>query len=256
MTTNATRRKLLGVCALGVSAAVAGCTGVIPFVGERTEFDRTFDMTTGRITVETDSGSATVSRTDADEIQLHGVKEASSVFTDIEDMTIETRRDGDHLFIVADSGGGSFLGLGGGSISLDVGVREGVAVERISAVNGTVTATDVAGDARLESTNGAVTAHNVDGFVSLSSTNGPVRARSVAGLDGATTTNGDITAALALDLDTTVVVETTNGGITATGLPLRVGWSGDNSIRGTLGGGTHELTIETVNGDITLTRLR
>jgi DUF4097 and DUF4098 domain-containing protein YvlB len=275
MTTNITRRGLLGACALGLSAAVAGCMSAVPFVGKRTEFDRTFDMTTGRITVETDSGDAAVHRTDANRIRLHGIKETTSVFGDIEDITVETTRNGDHLRITGDAGADSFLGLGGGSLSLDVGVPEGVTVERVSAKNGDATTTGVAGDATLESTNGAVTARNVDGYVSLSTTNGPVRARGVAGLDGAATTNGDIdvdipaidgrvsvsttngaiTAALAPDLDARVVASTTNGTITATGLPLGGGRSG-NSLRGTLGDGTHELTIRTTNGDITLNRLR
>lgn len=276
MTSNITRRELLGACALGISAASAGCTGATPFVGKRIEFDRTFDMTTGHITIETDSGSASVRRTDADEIQLHGVKEAASVFADIEDTTVETAQNGDHLRITGDSGRNSFFGLGSKSISLDIGVPEGVAVERVSAGNGDATATGVAGDATLESTNGEVTARNVDGFVSLSSTNGPVRARGVAGLNGAETTNGDvdvvvpavendvsvastngtITAALAPGLDARVVASTTNGSITANGLPLDAGGSNDTSLRGTLGNGTHRLTVETTNGDIALNRLR
>lgn len=269
-----TRRGLLGACAVGLSATVSGCSGATPFVGKRTEFDRAFDMSTGRITVETDSGNASVHRTDADGVRLHGVKEASSVFADIEDITVETVRNGDRLRITGDSGENSFFGLGSKSVSLDVGVPEGVAVERVSAKNGDATATGVAGDATLESTNGAVTARDVDGYVSLSSTNGTLRARGVAGLDGAETTNGSvdvvvpavesdvslastngsITAALAPTLDATVVASTTNGGVTATGLPF-AGRSGGDSLRGTLGDGTHRLTVETTNGEIELRRL-
>jgi hypothetical protein len=274
MTTNLTRRELLGACAVGLSAASAGCTGATPLVGKRTEFDRTFDMTAGRLTVETDSGSASVRRTDADEIQLRGVKEAASVFADVEDITVETVRNGDHLRVTGSSGADSPFGLGNKSVSLDVGGPEDVAVERVRAGNGDATATGVAGDATLESTNGEVTARNVDGYVSLSSTNGDVRARAVAGLGGAETTNGDvdvavpavgsdvslsstngdITAALAPALDVTVVASTTNGDITTDRLPFD-GGSRDDSLRGTLGDGTHRLTVETMNGDITLNRL-
>jgi hypothetical protein len=273
---HATRRGLLGACAVGLSTVSSGCTGAASFAGERTEFDRTFDMATGRITIETDSGNAAARRTDADTVQLRGSKETASVFADIENITVETTRTGDHLRITGDAGTDSFLGLGGGSISFDVGVPEGVAVERVSAGNGDATATGVAGDTSLESTNGMVTARNVDGHVSLSTTNGPVRARGVAGLDGAATTNGDIdvdiptidgsvsvsttngaiTAALAPDLDARVAASTTNGTITATGLPLGGSESADSSLRGTLGDGMHELTVRTTNGDITLNRLR
>ncbi|MGQ5514958.1 DUF4097 family beta strand repeat-containing protein [Halococcus saccharolyticus] len=275
-TPTVTRRGLLGACAVGLSATAAGCSGATPFVGKRTEFDRTFDGNTGRITVETDSGDVNVSRTDADEIQLHGIKEAASVFADIEDITVEATRDGDHLRITGDSGESSFLGLGNKSISLDAGVPEGVAVERVSAANGDTTATDVAGNMTIESTNGAVKARNVDGHVSLASTNGDASARNVAGLDGAETTNGDvdvaipavegevsvastngaITAALAPDLDATVVASTRNGTITTNRLPLDAVGSGSNTVRGTLGDGTHDLSVETINGDIVLDRLR
>src|SRR5699024_2281356 len=124
------RRKLLGGCAVAVATASAGCSGATPFVGKREKVDKTFDMNTGRLTVATDSGGASVRRTNADEIRLHAVKEPGSVFADLEDMAVETVRDGDHLRIAADSGGSSWFGLGGsGSISLDAAVPRGVAVE-------------------------------------------------------------------------------------------------------------------------------
>ena len=243
MTPIPTRRRLLGACAVGLSVVSAGCAGAMSSGDERTEFDRELDTDAGRVTVETDSGDARVRRTDADAIQVRGTKETGSAFTDLDDLTVETTRDSDHLRISADASGDSFLGLGGGSISLDVGAPEGIDVEAVSARNGYVTATDVAGDTRLESANGETTAHDVDGFVSLASASGAVSARGVAGLDGAETTNGDVTvespaidgdvsvssmngdaiAAMAPDLDATVVASASNGNLNADELPLDAG---------------------------------
>ena len=275
MTPTPTRRRLLGACAVGLSVVSAGCAGAMSFGDERTEFDRELSTDAGRVTVETDNGDARVRRTDADAVQVRGTKETGSAFTDLDDLTVETTRDGDHLRISADASGDSFLDLGG-SISLDVGVPENIAVRAVSARNGYVTATDVAGDARLESANGEATARDVDGFVSLASASGAISARGVAGLDGAETTNGDVTveipaidgdvsvssmngdviAALAPDLDATVVASASNGNLNTDELPLDAGDRGKTSLRGTLGDGTHELAIETTNGNVLLYRLR
>ena len=275
MTPPLTRRRLLGACAVGLSVVSAGCGGVLSFGTDRTEFERGLGTDAARITVETDSGDARVSQTDAEKIRVRGTKETGSVFTDLDDLTVETARDGDHLQISTDTSGGSFLGLGGGSISLDVGVPEGVAVERVSSGNGVATATNVAGDVSLEATNGMARANDVDGYVSLASTNGPLGAHGIAGLDGAETTNGDVDvavpaidgdvsissingtviAALAPDLDATVVASTENGNVNADDLPFERDGPKD-TLRGTLGDGTHELTVETTNGSVLLTRLR
>ena len=276
MTPTPTRRRLLGACVVGLSVVSSGCAGAMSSGDERTEFDRELDTDAGRVTVETDSGDARVRRTEADVVQVRGTKETGSAFTDLDDLTIETTRDGDLLRISTDASGDSFLGLGGGSISLNVGVPEGIGVEAVSAKNGYATATDVAGDVRLESTNGEATARDVDGFVSLASASGAVSARGVAGLDGAETTNGDVTveipaidgdvsvssmngyviAALAPDLNATVVASTSNGNLNTDELPLDAGDRRKTSLRGTLGDGTHELAIETTNGSVLLYRLR
>lgn len=117
---------------------------------------------------------------------------------------------------------------------------------------------------------------DVDGFISLASASGAISARGVAGLDGAETTNGDVTveipaidgdvsvssmngdviAALAPDLDATVVASASNGNLSTDELPLDAGDRGKTSLRGTLGDGTHELAIETTNGNVLLYRLR
>lgn len=275
MSDDPTRREFLGAGGTALTAALAGCSSATPFVGKREEFDREYDLTDGSLAVVTDSGGVTVSRTDADAVELRGVKEASSVFADLADATVEATRDGERLRIVADSGDDGILGLAGVSVDLEVGVPDGVAVEEVEGRNGDVTATGVAGDASLESTNGDVEARDVDGFVRLESTNGTVHASDVAGLDDAETTNGDadvevpamdgdvtvestngnVVAALSPDLDAEVFASTTTGSVSATGLSLAErGAMGDEHV-GTLGDGTHRLVFETTNGDVTLSRL-
>ncbi|KTG09370.1 hypothetical protein AUR64_16455 [Haloprofundus marisrubri] len=272
MTERISRRGLLRTGAVGLSVGLSGCTSATPFVGKREEFSRELGFDSGTLTVATGSGDVTVSRTDADTVQLSGVKKASSVFADLETATVETDAENGRLDIRAQSEDDSWFGLRSVSVSLDVAVPEGVAVESAASTNGAVTVSDVSGDASLNSVNGDVEARNVDGFVLLSTTNGSVRARNVAGLRGARTTNGDIrvdvpaidgatsltstngsiVASLASTLDATVNARTRNGELDVTGLSFDDGSASDHQLLGTLGDGTYELVVESTNGDITL----
>ncbi len=276
MTNRITRRELLGTSALGVSAGLAGCTAATPFVGKRRTFSREFDLQKGSIAIRSQSGYAKVTRTDADVVRVHGVKQAASVFASLSDATLEATRTGDHLELDASVKNSSFFGFGNATISVSVGVPDGVSVEMVAARNGIARATDVAGDVELLSTNGNAVARDVDGSVSAMTTNGNVHIEGVTGFRGAQTTNGDVDveipaidgdvsasstngnvdAALSSDLDATVVATTTNGRVASTGLSLGSSSSSAHRLSGTLGDGTHNFRAESQNGNVRLSQLR
>lgn len=152
---------------------------------------------------------------------------------------------------------------------------------------GDVVLRDVQGDCSAESSQGDVTVQTVAGAVTASTKQGDVTASAVEGIVGATsrqgdvtvvetggverattdqgdvvaevttlagdatvrTRQGDVTARLASDLDATVTAETTTGEVTVTGLPLR---GTEQRVTGTLGAGTHDLTVRSTSGDVTL----
>jgi hypothetical protein len=124
-------------------------------------------------------------------------------------------------------------------------------------VNGDVTAEDLGGDVHVHTVNGEVRV-SAAGYAEASTVNGSVYASVGRGdWDGElefTTVNGNITIELPDGVGADVSAGTVNGDI-ETDFPLTVrGRFGPRRLRGTIGGGGRDLTLNTVNGDITLRR--
>lgn len=250
MTNELTRRGLLGAGVLGVSAAAAGVLGFGPTRRERNEISRDVQFDGGSLTATTDNGDVTISRTDGDAVQIRAV-ETASWFASLDQVSLDVTKGDGRLSIVGESEDVLF---GSAGLSLDIGVPAGVEVETV------------------EANNGDATVRNVDGYVSLAAKNGDVRASGVTGVESAETkngdvdvtvpdvqsdvsiraTNGDVSAALTQSLDATVLARATNGDVTNDGLSFESMETGGNRIRGTLGEGTHDVTLETENGDVSL----
>ncbi len=124
-------------------------------------------------------------------------------------------------------------------------------------VNGSVTASDLRGDAEATTVNGGVSV-TTTGMARATTVNGDVRV--VMGrLDGTGsmefgTVNGDVDVTLPASAAMNVHASTTNGGL-HTDFPLTIsGRFGPRSMRGTIGGGGRSLDLTTVNGSINLRR--
>ena len=124
-------------------------------------------------------------------------------------------------------------------------------------VNGDVEAMRLNGDVELKTVNGSAT-FSTTGGGRASTVNGSIRGE-MGRADwsdtlGMSTVNGSITLTLPASLNTEVRASTVNGDLTAD-FPMTVqGRVSRRRIEGTIGGGGRLLSLETVNGSITLKR--
>jgi hypothetical protein len=122
-------------------------------------------------------------------------------------------------------------------------------------VNGDVEALGLGSNARVGTVNGDVEV-STSGLAEASTVNGSVRAE-VGRADWTGelefhTVNGSITVALPSSIAAEVTAKTVNGGIESD-FPLTIrGRFGPREMRGTIGGGGRQLSLETVNGSIRL----
>lgn len=150
------------------------------------------------------------------------------------------------------------LHLGGGNARVDYLVRvpPGVKVD-VSTVQGALL---------VSGATSAVTAHTVDGSVGVQTASGPVDLRTVNGSVKASvaaianpddirieTVNGSVRAQLPATLQGAFDLETVNGSIRSD-FPLASSGSDHHHVTGTIGTGSGDVRVKTVNGSVTLTK--
>ncbi|MBK9548743.1 MAG: DUF4097 family beta strand repeat protein [Gemmatimonadetes bacterium] len=136
----------------------------------------------------------------------------------------------------------------------EVRVPAGVLVDAES-VNGNITATGLEASAALQSVNGAIIFSGTTAS-HLETVNGGIKAKfSKADWDGTlkvSAVNGGVDLVFPTGLDADISGETVNGGISSD-FPVTIeGKWGPKSFTGKIGRGGRRLSIETVNGGITL----
>ena len=263
-----TRRRALQA-GLGVAAVgLAGCTlSTSPYVAT---VERSFDPgDADALAVETD-GDVTLSTGDGDAIAATVRKESRSGEDALGAVTVEatttegrlavgTRRPEEYVDV---------------TVNLDLAVPPDLPVVGVTTENGDIQAADVSGDGSYETTNGEIDVEGAAGAVTLSTTNGDVSvtgtplssARSTNGNVTAdvpatgedvtlTTTNGDVTAAVAADRGGRVRLRTEAGDASVGGPSVSVAESSSRRVEGRIGEGTHELTLRSTSGDVTLRSL-
>lgn len=294
MTTDITRRRLLGGCATAGLLALPGCSGLTPFVGRQIEASETIDPEDAEtMAVDVENGDVTIAGDDRDDVGLDIVKQSSSISTDLEDLILETERAADALELRSVWEGSDGWFTSRPSMDLDAAVPQALSVDRISTSVGAVTVRDVGGEMTLTTSTGRVDVANVDGSVFAETTTGRVKITGVSdtvtadtttgrieirdggligdlsattgrieadvpAIDGDTTlstTTGRITAAVSSDLDAELVAETDTGRIDVSDLDMDDATVGDDRATGTLGEGGPTLRIETSTGRITLEQL-
>lgn len=253
MTNKLTRRSLLGAGVVGVSAAFAGVLGLGTSGRKRDQVTREIEFDGDTLSAETDNGDVTVNRTDGDAVQVRAVKTATGL-AKLSAAALDVSRNDGHLRIAGKTKNVLF---GSVSISLEIDVPEDVEVDTAESKNGDAIVQNVEGYVSVRSMNGDVRAYGVTGVESAETENGDVdvAVANVRSDVSIRSKNGDVSAALATDVDATVLARTTNGDVTNNGLPLESVEAGENRIRGTLGDGIHDVTVETTNGGVSLRAL-
>lgn len=285
-----TRRRLLGAAAAAGAASVAGCTGsFIRIDRAETTIERRFgDVSRVRITEATDDVS--VERFDGDAVQVRVHKRARGQ-TALSDLAFSADTDGDTLRVRTQKP--NVVGVGGGSVDLEVAVPGSVTVDRVATadgdialrgtgggttvesgdgdvtatgVRGAVTATTDDGDVAVERATGAVTARTADGDIAIRAPGAIREVRAgdgdvvatvpaVAGTATVRSDDGDVTVSLGDALDATVEVTTGDGDITAVGALDEVATSSARRLTGRVGDGSNELLVHADDGSVTLTTL-
>ncbi|SDR01175.1 DUF4097 family beta strand repeat-containing protein [Natronobacterium texcoconense] len=294
MNSKTTRRKLLGGAAATASAALAGCSGMTPFVGQQLAHTETVSSDdVERLSVDTTSGEITVTGGDHDEIGVDVEKQSSSIRTDLEDLTLQTEQTDGTLELRSEWDGSLGWFESQPSMNLEIDLPREIELEEIRTSVGRVTVADVTGDLEVDTSTGRVTARDIDGDLEVDTTTGRVDITDVDGAVGADTTTGRveirdvelledvstttgrietdvpaidgdteitastgrIEAAISPDVDAELSVRTNTGRLEIDDLELTDATRGDDLVTGTLGDGGPELRFETSTGRITLTTL-
>ncbi len=273
-----TRRRLLGGLAVTSSAALAGCTSMTPFVGQRLEETETIDPD-GADAVEIDGDVGTVLVTGSERDDLHATieKQSSSLRSDLEHLVLQTERHEDTLELRSAYEADTGWFESEPTMDLDLEVPADIALERISTAVGRVRVRDVAGDLTIESSTGTVDVEGVAGAVGAETSTGSIELRDievlddvrastgtvdvdVPAIDGDTTlstSTGRVEAAIDPDIDAELEVHTNTGRIDVDVGDLEIDESsvGSDTARGTLGEGGPRLRIETSTGRVTVSSL-
>lgn len=279
MTRSITRRHVLSGGAVAALTALAGCSGLTPFVGRREEETLTLDPA-DTVEVVTVSGDVTVRSEPRENVRVEVLKESSSVGTDLDKIGVRTDRSANQLTIrgeFPDDGGLA----GRPTVDLDVTLPSesglvhaeaaagNIDVRGVSTVDsdgvdlqarsgaGDVTVRDVAGTVAADTAAGGVTVRGVDavGDISTSAGNVNVDIPAINGDVEIESSTGDVAVAVAPDLDTRFRASVSTGSVTIDGVDLDDATRDDDSVTGVIGDGGPTLRIETSTGDVTVSTL-
>ncbi len=245
------RMTIAAVFTIIIGAALA-VAAEVPF---EEHFDQSFALApNGSVSLENVNGDVTVDVWDRDEVQVQAVKKASSpellaelrinIEASDSSVEVETVYPRNNL---------------GGRMSVDytLMIPRGASVDSLELVNGSLRISGVQGGTEVECVNGSIDARQLAGPISIESVNGstdlwldttwgsdPVSLEAV---------NGSVDVYLAPGASVEVDAESVNGRISNDlGFEVHKGKYVGSSMRGTVGSGAGSLSIDTVNGSISV----
>jgi len=223
-------------------------------------FDQTFPLAAnGSVSLDNVNGDVTIEVWGRDEVRVQAIKRAGSQET-MDKLEIEIHASGDRVRIHTEypKWNGSWFGKGHrAEVEYTVTVPQLSRLDSVELVNGDLRIIGVEGGVAAESVNGVVEAIGVAGEVELSTVNGNVEARLVR-LDPRDdiqmeSVNGRVELFLPGGTQADVEAETVNGSIRNDfGLEVHKGKYVGSTMRGSIGSGGARITLETVNGSISL----
>ena len=231
-------------------------------VTETEEF--TFDLQDGgRFSLSNVNGDIAVSGVEGKQVHVIATKKAGTqkyldgieieVHASESDIRIETHHP---------SSSGSWFTRGedsGGGVSYEVTVPTGAQLDTIESVNGSIKIDGVTARIKADTVNGDIKIDNVAGDLDMHTVNGGMRAQFDAVGEGqritADAVNGRIVLQFPANASARIHAETLNGGIDADDFDLKPdkGFVG-RDLDGQIGAGDARVSLDTVNGSITIKR--
>jgi len=238
------------------------------------EFHKTLPLKSdGSFSLKNVNGSISISTWKKEEVEIKATKTTKQDAEKLREVKIEIESAPGSIFVNTIYPKHRNIRV---SVNYEVKVPEGVNLGKIKSVNGSVILSGPLGSVKALTTNGRVELDGASGEINLSTTNGSIEASNIRGLLEADTTNGSIV----LELDTLedeVKAETVNGSITLKlqsrkidadlqaktvngkiyldfPVTFKTVLKSKHSLEGQMGQGGAEITLETVNGSIKITK--
>ncbi len=244
-------------CLFLVAAAFAGDRNLVTET-----FDQTFAMSdNGSISLENINGDVTVEVWDQSEVRVYAEKKASShEILELLKINVDAR-SGD-LAIDTDYPDSRSFSRDRGTrmtVKYELTVPRGAEINKIDLINGSILIEGVEGGVCAESINGSVTTRQVAGDIRLSTVNGRISPEfdTLVGVEKVEldTVNGSVELALTSSAGISLDVETVNGSIRNDfGLHVNKHKYVGADMRGDIGGGGIEVSIDTVNGSVNVSQ--
>lgn|GEM_PF-6481019 len=256
---------------LALLAGVAGCT-VFSDIVAAFQTEEVYEKSHApdpdlRLKVLNRNGRVEIGLSDDEQLHIHAVKRAFGA-EDLEKVRIHAEKQED-AYLVESVYSEDNLRV---SVDLKVAVPRGMEIASADNSNGHLQVENVPGNLQARTSNGNITLTNVAGFVTAHTSNGSVSVRNCSGLDevrnsngniyvdiheirGDTqvrTSNGSIEALLHSAVDASVELDTSNGQVAAIHTRLNVLRDETTRLEGVVGDNTHDLLLETSNGNIEL----
>ncbi len=245
------RMTIAAVFTIVIGAALA-VAAEVPY---EEHFDQSFPLTAnGSVSLENVNGDVTIDVWNHDEVQVQAVKRASSpellAALKIDIDATSSRLEVETKYPRNSSGGRM-------SVEYTLMIPVGASVDSVELVNGNLRISGVQGGTDIECVNGSIDARQLAGPISIESVNGSTDlwldntwGENSVSLEAV---NGSVDVYLAPGANVEVDAETVNGKISNDlGFEVHKGKYVGSSMRGAVGSGGGSVSIETVNGSISV----
>jgi DUF4097 and DUF4098 domain-containing protein YvlB len=219
------------------------------------KFSQTYPLAAnGTVHLENVNGDIDIVAWDKAEVSLEAEKRGKTD-ADLAKVTLEIDSTPTKLSVKTKYAKASLFGNVNASVRYKLMVPAGARLERIDSVNSDITVTGVRGSVNLDTVNGRVTATGLAADARLDSVNGSLSAE-FASLDGVRevkldSVNGRASVTLPKGAGASIDADSVNGSVSID-QQVKLGKVRRHSLTGQIGTGGPEISLETVNGSISI----
>ena len=224
------------------------------------KFAQTYPLdANGSIQLENVNGSVEIVAWDKNEVALEAEKSARNQ-EGLDRMHLKIESSNRRLFVKTEyEKKWKFWDNMNAQVHYKLMVPAGVALDKIDVVNANISVTGVKGPVNLDTVNGSIEAEGLAGDGRFDTVNGSVRvayaAMPASGRIGLDTVNGTCKLTLPADAAFDFDADTVNGRINCD-FPITLQNSGKREMHGTVNGGGTRVSLESVNGSLSVQRAK